>query len=108
MASILPKAATRYLKFAVPFIHSAAELLEDEGSNDPQGAEYKAGLGIDYAADVITALTSGQPVPLPPAGLFTAQQLSHAALQANASESAHATAEQTKAPADPPEGAGGD
>lgn len=86
--SILPKGPTRYLRLALPFIHTAGEALEAAGGggDNPDSAVYKAGLGVDYAGDVLDAITTGQPIPLPPAGLYSAQELQHVATQAQALE----------------------
>ncbi|HEX8091455.1 MAG TPA: hypothetical protein VF762_21555 [Blastocatellia bacterium] len=63
------KRAMKYLRMASPFLHLAAEEIADIDDNDT-GADDKAAAGINYAADIIAAISKGDDIPYPPAVLL--------------------------------------
>jgi len=64
------KNALKYMRMAVPFLHLAAEELAELDENDT-GTDDKAAAGIEYAAQIVEAISKGRDIPFPPAALMS-------------------------------------
>jgi hypothetical protein len=63
------KNVLRWLKLALPFVHLAADELENIDDNET-GTDDKSAVAIHYAADIIEAISKKKAIPYPPDALF--------------------------------------